>query len=226
MEVIPNIHKVDGLRGSNAYLVSDQEGLILIDTGMPGNAQKIIDYVNSINRKPSEITRIVLTHCHMDHVGSVQELKGLTNAKVAIHREDAPFLTGEKSLPSPKGAVGVAFKAFSPFVKTKPVQPDILLEEGDRVGGMTVVHTPGHTPGSIALYDPEKKLIFIGDTMRYQNGKLTGPPEQFTPDMSEALRSIKKISLMEFDVMLSGHGDPLLPNASQMVKEFCNSLQI
>ena len=226
MEVIPNIHKVDGLRGSNAYLVSDQEGLILIDTGMPGNAQKIIDYVNSINRKPSEITRIVLTHCHMDHVGSVQELKGLTNAKVAIHREDAPFLAGEKSLPSPKGAVGVAFKAFSPFVKTKPVQPDILLEEGDRVGGMTVVHTPGHTPGSIALYDPEKKLIFIGDTMRYQNGKLTGPPEQFTPDMSEALRSIKKISLMEFDVMLSGHGDPLLPNASQMVKEFCNSLQI
>ncbi len=226
MEVIPNIHKVDGLRGSNAYLVSDQEGLILIDTGMPGNAQKIIDYVNSINRKPSEITRIVLTHCHMDHVGNVQELKGLTNAKVAIHREDAPFLTGEKSLPSPKGAVGVAFKAFSPFVKTKPVQPDILLEEGDRVGGMTVVHTPGHTPGSIALYDPEKKLIFIGDTMRYQNGKLTGPPEQFTPDMSEALRSIKKISLMEFDVMLSGHGDPLLPNASQMVKEFCNSLQI
>jgi glyoxylase-like metal-dependent hydrolase (beta-lactamase superfamily II) len=224
--VIPNIHKVDGLRGSNAYLVSDQEGLILIDTGMPGNAQKIIDYVNSINRKPSEITRIVLTHCHMDHVGNVQELKGLTNAKVAIHREDAPFLTGEKSLPSPKGAVGVAFKAFSPFVKTKPVQPDILLEEGDRVGGMTVVHTPGHTPGSIALYDPEKKLIFIGDTMRYQNGKLTGPPEQFTPDMSEALRSIKKISLMEFDVMLSGHGDPLLPNASQMVKEFCNSLQI
>lgn len=224
--MIPNIHKVDGLRGSNAYLVSDQEGLILIDTGMPGNAQKIIDYVNSINRKPSEITRIVLTHCHMDHVGSVQELKGLTNAKVAIHREDAPFLTGEKSLPSPKGAVGVAFKAFSPFVKTKPVQPDILLEEGDRVGGMTVVHTPGHTPGSIALYDPEKKLIFIGDTMRYQNGKLTGPPEQFTPDMSEALRSIKKISLMEFDVMLSGHGDPLLPNASQMVKEFCNSLQI
>jgi glyoxylase-like metal-dependent hydrolase (beta-lactamase superfamily II) len=162
----------------------------------------------------------------MDHVGSVQELKGLTNAKVAIHREDAPFLTGEKSLPSPKGAVGVAFKAFSPFVKTKPVQPDILLEEGDRVGGMTVVHTPGHTPGSIALYDPEKKLIFIGDTMRYQNGKLTGPPEQFTPDMSEALRSIKKVSLMEFDVMLSGHGDPLLPNASQMVKEFCNSLQI
>jgi len=226
LEVIPNIHKVDGLRGSNAYLVSDQEGLILIDTGMPGNAQKIIDYVNSINRKPSEITRIVLTHCHMDHVGNVQELKGLTNAKVAIHREDAPFLTGEKSLPSPKGAVGVAFKAFSPFVKTKPVQPDILLEEGDRVGGMTVVHTPGHTPGSIALYDPEKKLIFIGDTMRYQNGKLTGPPEQFTPDMSEALRSIKKISLMEFDVMLSGHGDPLLPNASQMVKEFCNSLQI
>jgi glyoxylase-like metal-dependent hydrolase (beta-lactamase superfamily II) len=193
---------------------------------MPGNAQKIIDYVNSINRKPSEITRIVLTHCHMDHVGSVQELKGLTNAKVAIHREDAPFLAGEKSLPSPKGAVGVAFKAFSPFVKTKPVQPDILLEEGDRVGGMTVVHTPGHTPGSIALYDPEKKLIFIGDTMRYQNGKLTGPPEQFTPDMSEALRSIKKVSLMEFDVMLSGHGDPLLSNASQMVKDLCNSLQI
>lgn len=226
MEVIPNIHRIDGLRGCNVYLVSDKDGLILIDTGMPGNAQKIIDYVNSINRKPSEITRIVLTHCHMDHVGSVHELKGLTNAKVAIHQDDAPYLTGEKSQPSPKGAVGIAFKAFSPFLKSKPIQPDVLLKDGDKVGRMTVIHTPGHTPGSIALYDSERKLIFVGDTLRYQNGKVTGPPEQFTPDMSEALRSIKKISLLEFDLMLSGHGDPLLPNASQMVKEFSNSLQI
>lgn len=199
---------------------------MLIDTGMPGNAQNIIDYVNSINRKPSEITRIVLTHCHMDHVGSVHELKEITNAKVAIHQEDAPFLTGEKSQPSPKGAVSIAFKAFSPFLKAKPIQPDILLKEEDMVGRMMVIHTPGHTPGSIALYNSEQKLIFVGDTMRYQNGKLTGPPGQFTPDMSEALRSVKKISLMEFDVMLSGHGDPLLSNASQMVKEFSNSLQI
>jgi glyoxylase-like metal-dependent hydrolase (beta-lactamase superfamily II) len=226
LEVIPNIHRIDGLRGCNVYLVSDHDGLILIDTGMPGNAQKIIDYVNSINRKPSEITRIVLTHCHMDHVGSVHELKGLTNAKVAIHQDDAPYLTGEKSQPSPKGAVGIAFKAFSPFLKSKPIQQDVLLKDGDKVGRMTVIHTPGHTPGSIALYDSEQKLIFVGDTLRYQNGKVTGPPEHFTPDMSEALRSIKKISLLEFDLMLSGHGDPLLPNASRMVKEFSNSLQI
>jgi hydroxyacylglutathione hydrolase len=224
LEVIPNIHRVERVN-ANVYLVLDQEELMLIDTGMPGNVRRIIGYVNKMNRKPSEITRIVLTHCHIDHTGSAQQLKELTNAKVAVHREDAQFVAGEKAQPSPRGAVGILFKVFSPFFKPRPVRPDIVLDDGDKVGRLTVVHTPGHTPGSISLYDSERKLIFVGDTMRYMNGKITGPSKQFTLDMNSALQSIAKISQLQFDTMLSGHGDPLKPNASYAVREFYTSLQ-
>jgi glyoxylase-like metal-dependent hydrolase (beta-lactamase superfamily II) len=225
LEVTPGIHKVDGVN-ANVYLVFDQEQLMLIDTGMPRNAKRILDYVHKMNRKPSEITRIVLTHCHMDHVGSAQQLKQLTNAKIAVHREDAQFVAGEKALPFPRGAVGILFKVFSPFFKPRPVRPDIVLDDGDKVGRLTVVHTPGHTPGSISLYDSERKLIFVGDSMRFVDGRISGPPKQFTFDMNEALGSIAKISHLEFDVMLSGHGEPLKANASHMVKEFYASLEV
>jgi hydroxyacylglutathione hydrolase len=224
LEIMPNIHRVDGVN-ANVYLVLDQSELMLIDTGMPGSFRRIIDYANRIYRKPSEITTIVLTHCHIDHMGSAQQLKELANAKVAVHQEDARFVSGEKAQPSPRGALGILFKVFSPFFKAKPVQPDILLNDGDRVGKLTVVHTPGHTPGSISLYDSERRLIFVGDAIRCAHGKISGPSKRFTPDMNRALQSIAKVSQLEFDVMLSGHGDTLKPNASYAVKEFYESLQ-
>ena len=224
LEVTPGIHKVDGVN-ANVYLVFDEEELTLIDTGMPRSARRILDYVGKMNRKRSEITRIVLTHCHVDHAGSAQQLKQLTNAKVAAHRDDAEFVAGEKALPSPTGAIGIFFKVLSPLFKLRPVRPEILLNEGDIVGKLTVIHTPGHTPGSISLYDSERKLIFVGDSIRFANGRISGPPKQFTVDMNEALQSIAKISKLEFDVMLGGHGDALKPNASQRVREFYTSLR-
>jgi glyoxylase-like metal-dependent hydrolase (beta-lactamase superfamily II) len=224
LEIVPNIHRVDGVN-ANVYLLLDESELLLVDTGMPGSVRRIIDYIKRINRKPSEITTIVLTHCHVDHIGNAQQLKEQTNAKVAVHKEDAQFVSGEKAQPSPRGALGILFKVVSPFFKPKPVRPDIILNDGDRVGKLVVVHTPGHTPGSISLYDSGRKLIFVGDTMRYANGKISGPSKRFTPDMNSALKSITKISRLEFDTMLGGHGDTLKPNASVAVKEFCTSLQ-
>lgn len=88
-----------------------------------------------------------------------------------------------------------------------------------------VVHTPGHTPGSISLYDPVRRLLFAGDAVRFVNGKINGPPERFTLDMQQAIQSIQKISQLDFDVMLSGHGEPLKPDASERVKEFYASLK-
>jgi glyoxylase-like metal-dependent hydrolase (beta-lactamase superfamily II) len=101
----------------------------------------------------------------------------------------------------------------------------MILQENDKVGRLTVIHTPGHTPGSISLYDPEKKVLFAGDTIRFVNGKLSGPQERFTLDMQQALQSVKKISRLDFDLILSGHGDPLKPNASEKVKELSDSLE-
>lgn len=224
MQISESIHQVDRVNG-NVFLVIDEKELTLIDTGMPRNAGKILAYVHKIGREPSDISRILLTHCHIDHVGSAYELRKLTNAKVAIHQDDAEYLAGTKTLPRPKGATGVLFKAVSPFFKFTPFQPDIALRENDKVGRLTVIHTPGHTPGSISLYEPEEKTLFAGDAVRFSNGKITGPPERFTPDMNQAVKSIEKISHIDFDLMLSGHGEPLKPHASGKIKEFFESLE-
>jgi glyoxylase-like metal-dependent hydrolase (beta-lactamase superfamily II) len=222
MEIVENIHQVDGV-SANVFLVADGKELTLIDTGMPKNSGRILNYVHKIGHQPSDISRIVLTHCHIDHVGSAHELVRLTNAKVAVHQEDADFVAGNKPLPRPKGAAGMLLKASSFFFRFKPVQSDILLKENDKVGSLTVIHTPGHTPGSISLLDSARKVLFVGDTLRFAGGKISGPAEQFTLDMRQASLSVKKIASLDFDVMLSGHGVPLKPNASSMVKEFSDS---
>lgn len=224
MEIVEGIHKVDGVN-ANVYLIIDGGELTVVDTGMPKNAEKILDYVHRISQQSSNISRILLTHCHVDHVGSAFELKRLTNAKVGVHQEDADFVSGKKTFPSPKGFTGVLFKAMSPFFKFKPVEPDMILQENDKVGRLTVIHTPGHTPGSVSLYDPERKVLFVGDTIRFANRKISGPQERFTLDMQQALQSVEKISRLDFDLMLSGHGDPLKPNASEKVKELSDSLE-
>jgi glyoxylase-like metal-dependent hydrolase (beta-lactamase superfamily II) len=224
MEIVEGIHQVDRVN-ANVYLLIDGEELTVVDTGLPKNAEKILGYVRRINRQSSNISKILLTHCHIDHVGSAYELKRITGAKVGVHQEDADFVSGKKSMPAPKGAMGIAFKVASPFFKFRPVEPDITLQENDKVGRLTVIHTPGHTPGSISLYDPFRKVLFAGDAVRFVKGKISGPPERRTPDMPQAIKSIEKISRLDFDVMLSGHGEPLKANASHRVKEFCASLK-
>jgi hydroxyacylglutathione hydrolase len=227
VEIIPGVEQIDGVN-ANSYLVEQEDGsLTLIDTGMSKDGKKILDYIQTtMRRKPSDVKTIVLTHSHIDHVRGAYETKRATGAKVAIHEQDADHLSRKKKMLLPKGAIGVLFRLFSPFFSFKPVEPDQRLNENDRIGTLTVVHTPGHTPGSISLYDERRKLVFVGDTIRYNRGKVEGPPKPFTPDMDQAMKSVRKISNLDFVVMLSGHGEPLKSSdASQKVKEFCAKTQ-
>jgi len=108
----------------------------------------------------------------------------------------------------PKGLVGVLFTFSEPFLSLTPVEPDQRLKENDRLRSLTVRYVPGHTPGSTSLYDERRKLIFVADMIRYEEGRLQGPPEEFTSDMNEARKSIQKISSVEFNTMLGGQGEP------------------
>ncbi len=221
MKIVEGIHQVDGVN-ANAYLVEDGEKLILIDTGIPRNHKKITKYIEGLGRKPTDVSTIVLTHFHIDHAGSAKKMKELTNAKVAVHELDADYVAGKKAPPKPKNLM---FKALSSVFKAAPVEVDLLLKDNDKVGSLIVIHTPGHSEGSISLLDAERKVMFVGEAIRFMKGKIMGSPEQFTLDMGKEKDSIRRISTFDFDILLSGHGQPLMPNASQKVKDYVVTLK-
>jgi glyoxylase-like metal-dependent hydrolase (beta-lactamase superfamily II) len=225
VEIVPGVHQIDGVN-ANCYLILEGDGsLTLVDTGMSKSGKKILDYVQSaLSKKPSDVKTIVLTHAHLDHVRGALEVKNATGGKIAIHEADADFLSQKKKMVPPGGVFRILFAILGPFFSSPPVEADQKLHENDRIGNLTVIHTPGHTPGSISLYDSSKKVMFVGDAVIYSKGEMRGPPKQFTQNMNEAMQSVQKISEYDFETMLSGHGEPLKsPNASKAVKEFYTS---
>ena len=221
LKIVDGIYQVEGAN-CNVYLVEDGDKLILVDTGLPRSDKKIIKYIESLGRKPSDVSTVVITHFHIDHVGSLKKVLEATGSKVAVGKFDAEIVAGKKSPPKPKNLM---IRAFNSVIKPEPIETDLILKEGDKVGGLTVILTAGHSEGSISLIDTQRKVIFVGDALRFMNGKLTGPPERFTLDSAKATESIGKISTFDFDVMLSGHGEPLVGNASEKVKDFYATLK-
>jgi glyoxylase-like metal-dependent hydrolase (beta-lactamase superfamily II) len=224
MEIIEGIHRVDeassNLAHSNVYLVINEKDLVVVDTGMPGNAKKIVVYIQKIGHQPSEVSTIILTHYHIDHAGSVKDLKDLVNAKIAVGAGDKDFVSGDKPYPKPKNILA---RAASSFIKVAPVNVDITLKDADRIGSLTVIDAAGHTPGSIFLYDPQRKVLFAGDTLRLDGDKVVAGPKQYVWDEEKEQQSIAKLATLDFDVMLPGHGEILKTNASNAVKEFIDS---
>lgn len=194
----------------NIYIVVRHGRAVVVDTGIPGKAGAVLEALSSLGLRPSSVEAIVLTHFHLDHSGSADDLRRATNAKVYIHEADAPYLQGLLPPPLPREAPKEAVEAYKWF---KPVRPDVLLREGDEILGLRVIHIPGHTPGSIALYDGTH--LFSGDTLNFREGRVTGPPPSFTADMQQALRSVRRLLDLQFEVLLPGHGDPVVGGARE-----------
>ena len=217
------VHQIPDMRFSNAYLVEiDQQNLALIDTGTPGNEQKVLACLTSMGRKPCDISYIILTHPDADHSGSAARLKSITGAKLAIGEFDGPRLSGEKKLKEASGFGRVMIGLFGGLMKVERVKPDIELKDGATVGPLTIVHTPGHTDGSISVYKPSE-AIFVGDLLRTDgSGKLKLASANMSRDMDEVRRSVERISKLEFSMLLPGHGKPIEQDASQRLREFAS----
>ena len=205
MQLADGVYKVDSVRAGNVYLVAIDDGLLLVDTGMPGNARRIVAYIESIGRQPAELRCVVLTHCDIDHIGSVARRKELTGARVAIHRLDGPVLAGQQR--PQKG--GPLMSMFGRLIRVRHVVPDLLLEEGDSIGGFQVMHVPGHTAGSLALHRADG-VVFSGDALLSdKQGEIRPPRARLSLDPAQARTSAERIKALPMKLLCTGHGAPV-----------------
>ena len=182
-----------GAFSANCYIVGSEkteEGLI-IDPG--GNAKEII---NAINIARLNIKTIILTHGHADHIAALYDIKSYTRAQVAIHRADINFLYGSREYSS---MWGISYRT--------PDQPDRLLDDGHNieVGNLyiKVIHTPGHTPGSICLQIEDK--VFTGDTLMYRGIGMTVLPGSSRRQLIDSIYS-RLMVLPDDTCLYPGHG--------------------
>ena len=212
MEIAPGVHLVERVRGSNVYLLADDK-LVLVDTGMPGNADKILNFIKDLGRDPKELTRIIVTHSHIDHVGSLAELGALTGARTLAHRDEVTSTSEGKYVLSPhmEGSRGAFQALLARFGLFKPCPVDLLLKDGDvlpYLGGLRVIHIPGHTPGSICLLLGKPKVLFVGDAIINNEDRLSRPLP-FGADRHQPEESLRKLAGLDFDICCFGHGSPL-----------------
>jgi glyoxylase-like metal-dependent hydrolase (beta-lactamase superfamily II) len=226
-EIIPDIYQVDGIRGCHVYVIVDN-GITVIDTGMGGNAKKILDTIKGLGYGPSDVKRIIITHCHMDHVGSLKALKDETKAMVMAGEADADEIEGKKPMTVPKMPlpIGLLIPLLKPFFKTKPAPVDVRLKDGDKIpvlGELIVVGLPGHSLGNIGLFSPSKKLLFSSDTLRMKGDEFI-KPLNYGNEKTQSLASIKKMGSLDYEIMLSGHNDPIMAGASKKVADYADKL--
>jgi glyoxylase-like metal-dependent hydrolase (beta-lactamase superfamily II) len=226
MEIVPGVHTIDSLGMGRAYLAIDADHVTVIDTGLKGSAERVLRAVEAAGRKPQDVRQIVITHHHADHTGSLAELAERTGAQVMVHALDAPVVRGERPPPGPSSG-GLLKPLLAKMSRPAPAaRVDRELADGDEIDaldGMLVVHTPGHTPGSICLYCPKRRLLFTGDAAANTSG-LRGPVGWFTEDMAGAKESIRKLAALDFEAVFFGHGRPIDKEAALRFRRFAEKL--
>lgn len=234
MEIAPDIFKFD-TGPFNWYLVKENGRFTLVDAGFPGHYSVFLNGLKSIGHVVKDLEAIVLTHAHADHIGFAEKVRKETGVPVFVHKEDARMASRPLQLPW----FGLLSNAWRPYTATMlgvaivngvftlpHLTKTFFVKNGDILdvpGRPQVLHTPGHTPGEIVLFLPEKKVLISGDTLVTRNlftGKL-GQPQLASPILNtnyrEAMRSLDLLKELGEVTMLPGHGNPWKGNMEEGV---------
>ena len=209
-------------QGGTIYptLTWDDEHLVLIDAGFPGQTDIIVRAIAAVGFSPERITHIIITHQDMDHIGCVPDFLKLSPAALVLtHQEEAPYLAGDKT-PIKLAAMLKQYDTLSDEVKDwcdnfkegydkrKIAVSQALLDKDvlPFCGGIEVIHTPGHTPGHICLFLRESGILVAGDALNIKDGELIGPNPQHTYDLESALQAVEKVRAYPISAVIAYHG--------------------
>jgi glyoxylase-like metal-dependent hydrolase (beta-lactamase superfamily II) len=216
----------------NPTLIWDNDIAILADTGIPGMFPDILAAMTKAGVPFSKLSMVILTHQDVDHIGGLPELLKQSDHKIEVlaHSADKPYIEGDLPL--------IKMKGFQQRLENMPEEQrkqaaalfgtppnskvDRTLEDGEKLpycGGITVIYTPGHTPGHICLYLQRSKTLVAGDALAVIEGQLLGPRPQNTPDMDTAIKSLQKLLPYNIETVITYHGGVYQGRANQRITE-------
>jgi glyoxylase-like metal-dependent hydrolase (beta-lactamase superfamily II) len=203
--IAPGVYAFTGLMVGRVYALESADGLTVIDAGLGLAAGKVLKQLQANGHRPSDVKRILITHAHPDHIGGLAKLQAATGAQVVAHSLEWPLLV--RQLPALPNTTATRRE-----VRDGETLPEVL-------NGVQVILTPGHTPGHVCFWQPDRRLLFCGDVvMRWPRLRL--PFAAFTVDMDEDKRSIKKLAELKAEVVCFGHGQPLTQNTASQLRAF------
>jgi glyoxylase-like metal-dependent hydrolase (beta-lactamase superfamily II) len=236
MEIAPGVYSIrqTGRNAypsgySHAYLLNDGTELTLIDTLGDTDGRLVLEQLRKLDQPVTNLRRIVLTHAHRSHIGGLARLKSLSGATVYSHAWEAEIISGKRpALPVSLRPIrplrvypqrlGLALRAGHP-----PCRVDEHLRDGDEVGPVRVIHTPGHTPGHLVFYWPDRQALFTGDSIVTWPRLGTGWPGfqldeiQFRDSLRYMEESVLNMAVHDPPVAVIGvaHGEPITRGASE-----------
>lgn len=183
----------------SAYVIARGSELAVVDTGSAGSEAEILSAIEALGGNWDSVNHVIATHAHSDHVGSITAvMNAAANASGYAGADDLPRIGAPRDL--------------------------VSLTDGDEVFGLQVISTPGHTPGSISVFDPDSSVLIVGDALNAPDGNVTGPNPDFSSDLDLANTSVSKLAEINFETLLVGHGLPVESGAGAMVTALAASL--
>jgi glyoxylase-like metal-dependent hydrolase (beta-lactamase superfamily II) len=221
MRLAPSLHRL-GEAIVSCYLLEDAGEVTIIDAGVPAYYADLAAELAAMGRTIEDVRALVLTHGHDDHIGFAERLRAEHGVPASIHALDAVLARGEVGNPS-AGMGERRLRSLLHYLlwlvrhgamRTKPLTEVGTFDPGttlDVPGALRVIHTPGHTPGSVTFHAPGHDALFVGDALATDAviSERRGPQIcPFAADPDEALASLENIEELEVHWLLPGHGEP------------------
>jgi glyoxylase-like metal-dependent hydrolase (beta-lactamase superfamily II) len=231
MKLAPGLHRI-GNDLVACHLVVTDDGLTLIDAGVPGQWSDLLAELRALGRDPGDLRGVVLTHGDSDHVGFAERLRRDHGVPVFVHEADAPRARGEVK----KGNAGMSGFKIGPMLRflwyagrrgglrTTWLTEVSTFTDGDVLdlpGSPRIVGLPGHTPGSVAVHVPAVDAVFVGDAMttgHVLTGRQGPGPAPFTLDPDGAVASLARLEAIPATWVLPGHGAPYVGGTAEAVR--------